>query len=129
MSWRNIRKNYNMFNNLLIILNILISYLFLVTNRIRFRAIFELIMLPLLIMIYVWGSRARKLRAIRYFYTYSTVSLFLFFIGIGILLSKYNCANLGFIDTRELTFKTQNIVFISFLVPFLVKLPICPFHL
>lgn len=95
----------------------------------NFFIFFELIVIPMYLLIGIWGSRNRKITASYQLFIYTLVgSVFVFICIFDILLSKGNLSfdfflNSYFLDNR------QFVIWLLLFIGFSVKIPIVPLHL
>lgn len=70
-SWKNIKKNMKEYMILLLIMESLLILVFTILDLVLFYVFFESILIPMFLMIGIWGSRRRKIRAsyLLFFYT------------------------------------------------------------
>lgn len=101
---------------------------FLVPDIFIFFITFESVLLPIVILLIMIGSRNRKYFAANSFQYYTLFTSLLFQVGIVYLYNKTGSTSYMFIKTYELSFIEQIFLGISFLLAFSAKLPIVPFH-
>jgi proton-translocating NADH-quinone oxidoreductase chain M len=95
----------------------------------NFFIFFELIIIPMFLLIGMWGSRNRKITASYQLLVYTLIgSIFVFISIFDVLLSKGNLSfdfflNTYFLDSRKF------IIWILLFLGFSVKIPIIPLHL
>lgn len=95
----------------------------------NFFIFFELIVIPMYLLIGIWGSRNRKITASYQLFIYTLIgSIFVFISIFDILLSKGNLSfdfflNTSFLDNR------QFIIWFLLFIGFSIKIPIVPVHL
>jgi NADH-quinone oxidoreductase subunit M len=113
---------------------------FLATDIFLFYVFWELMLIPMLLLIGVWGSRDRIYAALKFFlFTFAGSVLML--VAIFWLFSSYH-AQFGvysshIADFYRLTFNpgpvfwgltTEELIFIGFTIAFLIKVPLFPLH-
>ena len=95
----------------------------------NFFIFFELIVIPMFLLIGIWGSRNRKITASYQLFIYTLFgSIFIFISIFDILLSKGNLSFDFFLNSYFLD-KRQFIIWILLFIGFSVKIPIVPMHL
>jgi len=129
ISYWNLRYKIYMYIYILIILSILLINIFLVTDFIFFFIFFESIIIPVFLLIGIWGSRVRKISASYQFFIYTLIgSIFILICILDIFLNKgsssiefflFSC----FFDNRSF------IIFLLLFIGFSIKVPIFPFHI
>jgi proton-translocating NADH-quinone oxidoreductase chain M len=123
-----------LFYILLFSLQFFVSMAFFVMNLILFYFFFEAVLLPMYLIIIIWGSRLRKIKAAYLFFMYT---MFLSFFLLYALLIIYNSVSFIFwyeelLEDTTLIFKDfyqQNFLWACFFVALAVKVPIFPLHL
>jgi NADH-ubiquinone oxidoreductase chain 4 len=91
-----VQKNLELFLLLLLSIEILLILSFICLDVLFFYVFFESILIPMFLMIGLWGSRARKIKAAYYFFLYTFFgSLFMLF---GILYIYLCCGSTSYLD-------------------------------
>lgn len=114
---------------ILLLLEILIILAFATNNLFVFIMCFEAIIMPMYILIFVFGSRGRRVHAAYYFFFYTFASSIFLFLG---LFSVYNiCGTFDFIMLSTMPIPVQHQIKIAllFFFGFAAKVPVCPFHI
>lgn len=106
----------------------LLNCCFLVSDIFLFFIFFEIIIIPVFLLIGVFGARLRKIKANNYFFLYTLITSFSIFLGIILIFSNINSTN--YFDTVVTTFSYYDQIFLWFLffITFANKIPIFPFH-
>lgn len=95
----------------------------------NFFIFFELIVIPMFLLIGIWGSRSRKITASYQLFIYTLIgSIFVFICIFDILLSKGNLSFDFFLNSYFLDNRKFLIWFLLF-IGFSIKIPIVPVHL
>lgn len=94
-----------------------------------FYIFFELILLPMTVIIGVWGSRARKIKALFYSSLHTLLGSLLMLLGLIVFYFEAGTTNLGVLATAEISTLKQYLLRFLFFVPFAVKIPMFPFHI
>ena len=115
---------------ILLFLEFCIILCFTVSDFFCFYVAFEVLLIPMILLIFYFGSRGRKVHSIYLFLFYTLIgSLFLLFS----LLLVYNVyGNLEFnyaINLNKLTIEEQKLLTILLFFGFAVKIPVFPVHL
>jgi len=111
------------------ILELNLVLVFTTTDVLLFFIFFESLLLPMLFIIGIWGSKAKKIKAIVWLVLYTLAgSIFLLF-AILILYAEFGSTHISTLSKCELSFDYENILFILIYIAFAVKIPIIPFHI
>lgn len=129
-SWTSIKKNVKYFYFLFLILESLLIAVFIVLDLLLFYITFESCLIPMFLIIGIWGSRERKILASSYFFLYTLFgSLFMLWSTLEIF------SNLGTIDFQIISLtefsdeSLKGLIWLGFFLAFAIKTPIIPFHL
>ena len=93
VSWENIKFRLKEFLLLLFLLEFLLIQVFVITDLILFYILFESVLIPMFIMIGVWGSRERKIFASYQFFIYTFFGSVLMLIGILYLYIEFGTSS------------------------------------
>lgn len=130
VSWENIKFRLKEFLLLLFFLEFLLIQVFIITDLILFYILFESVLIPMFIMIGVWGSRERKIFASYQFFIYTFFGSVLMLLGIVYLYIEFGTSS--YIDLLMwCNFLPENVqiwLFFAFFFSFAVKVPMIPVH-
>lgn len=115
--------------SLLLLLNIGVTGAFLSQDLLLFFLFYEIELIPLYLLIAIWGGERRGYAATK-FLIYTAVSGFLIlasFLGMVLLSGSHNFA-LENLNTESLPLVTQIILLLGILIGFGIKMPLVPFH-
>jgi proton-translocating NADH-quinone oxidoreductase chain M len=114
---------------LLLILCLILIYIFLVLDIILFYILFESILVPLFILIGLFGSRYKKLHSSILLYSYTIVGSFIMIIVLLFFYMSF-CSSFFFeLWTAEFSFLQELFLFILLFISFSIKIPLFPVHL
>lgn len=129
VSWFSVTYRVKEFILLLCFIEFCLFNVFCVLDVLLFYIFFEGILIPMYILIVVWGSRARKIRASLYFFFYTLLTSFFMLIGVGILYYEVGSTSLYFLYSAELEPWVENVVWFLFFIAFASKVPMYPLHI
>lgn len=127
VSWTAVRTRVPEFYAALLVAETAMIGLFAAANLFLFFIFWELMVVPLFLLIGVWGGPRRVYAAVK-FLLFTLVGSVLMLVGIIALYNEF-----GTLDFRELAGKTippgfQAWLFVAFLAAFAVKVPMFPVH-
>lgn len=104
---------------------------FTVLDLLGFYILFEGILIPMFLVIGVWGARKEKITAAYYFFFYTLVGSVLMLISIMYIYKEYGTTDYQVLLTapRIPAGTIQNLIFLAFFASFAVKIPKFPFHI
>jgi proton-translocating NADH-quinone oxidoreductase chain M len=129
ISYESITKNVKEFCILFFIIEFCLIIYFSTLDLIMFYIFFESVLIPMFLIIGIWGSRERKIKASYMFFIYTLAgSLFMFIAILHIFLT------IGTTDYQLLYYCNFNLTYeklywLAFFLSFAVKVPMLPFHL
>lgn len=112
---------------------LLVTELFLIlsfysTNVFGFYVCFESTLIPMFLMIGIWGSRDRKIKAAYYLFLYTLFGSLFMLYGILYLSNIVGTTDFEVLQHQEFSRQTHLLLFVLFFIPFAVKIPMLPFH-
>lgn len=111
-----------------LILELLLILTFSVLDLILFYIFFESILMPMMIIIGVWGSRERKIGAAYQFFLYTLFGSVFFLIAILTIYFETGTTDIQILLTTHFPFHRQLILWLAFFASFAVKVPMIPVH-
>jgi proton-translocating NADH-quinone oxidoreductase chain M len=112
----------------LLFIDLFLLFVFSALDLLLFYVFFEAILIPMYLMIGVWGSRERKIRAVYLFFFYTLFGSLLMLLGLLYIYNVVGTLNLEYLLTYEFTFQEQCWLWLAFFVSFASKVPMFPFH-
>ena len=110
-------------------INLLLLLIFSALDLFIFYVFFEAVLIPMSLLIGLWGSRERKVRAFYLFFFYTLVGSLLMLLGILYIHIKTGTSSLEYLLTWNFTLEEQCWLWLSFFISFASKVPIFPFHI
>ena len=126
--WRVIEKNVAQYMAAFLIMSGLINGVFAALDAILFYVFFEAMLIPMFIIIGVWGGPNRVYAAIKFF-LYTLLGSLLMLVAFIYLYFQSN-GSFNILDYHQLPLPlgTQIFLFIAFFFAFAVKVPMWPVH-
>jgi proton-translocating NADH-quinone oxidoreductase chain M len=115
----------------LFLIELFLLIIFSVLDLFLFYIFFEAILIPMYLIIGVWGSRERKIRAAYLFFFYTLCGSILMLIGILYIYKLTGTLNIEYIQLLSWTFSQteQILLWLAFFIAFSSKIPMFPFHI
>jgi len=107
VSWNNINFRYTDFIVCLISISWILLHVFCVKDLLFFYVFFEFLLIPMFVLIGVWGSRRRKVHAAYQFFFFTLFSSIFMLIGILILYSHIYSTDVLILSITELSYYRQ----------------------
>lgn len=113
----------------LLLISACLLLIFSALDLLVFYIFFEAVLIPMSLLIGIWGSRERKVRAFYLFFFYTLVGSLFMLLGILYMLAKTGSSSLEYLLTWSFTIEEQCWLWLSFFISFASKVPIFPFHI
>ena len=112
-----------------LILEVCLLGLFCTTNLLLFYIFFEFVLIPMYLIIGIWGGENKSYAAIKFFLYTFLASLFVLvgIIYLGLELKELDLKNLPIL-TQKLPLETQRYLWWAAFIAFAVKTPMIPLH-
>lgn len=126
-TWNSIQFRVNQYMASFLILQGLLIGVFAAMDGILFYIFWEATLIPMYLIIGIWGSDRRIYAAIKFFlYTFLGSVLML----AALIYVAYQCQSFDIptMYTAKLTAGAQNLIFIAFFLAFAIKIPMFPVH-
>ena len=129
ISWNSIKFMVKEFIVSLFIIEILLMGVFSTMDILLFYIMFEGILIPMFIVIGIWGSREEKVRAAFYFFFYTLVGSLFMLLCIFKIYELAGTTNYQTLLSLEVPYNIQVWLFLGFFFSLSVKIPMIPFHI
>nr|AVR57652.1 NADH dehydrogenase subunit 4 [Surirella sp.] len=128
-SWHSIQKYLKEFFILFSILNFFLINVFCCTDMLFFYIFFESVLIPMFLIIGIWGSRERKTLAAFYFFLYTLIGSIIMILSILYILNNTGTTDYEIILTFSFSLIEQKCIWVSMFLAFAGKIPMVPLHL
>jgi proton-translocating NADH-quinone oxidoreductase chain M len=129
-SWNSIKFKLNFFYTNLLLLEFFLINVFITFDLLFFYFWFESTLIPMFLIIVIWGNQSRKINAGLYLLVYTLLFTVLFFVLILYIQYEFGTTNFFVLLNFLIINKEYQIFFwICFFLAFAIKLPLFPFHL
>ena len=126
-AWTSIENRVSQYYACLLILEGLMVGVFSAMDAMLFYVFFEGMLIPMFLIIGVWGGPRRMYAAVKFF-LYTFLGSVFMLVGLIYLYIKTGSWQLADFHAAGLTLKEQTWLFFGFLVAFAVKVPMFPVH-
>lgn len=128
-SWSSISYCIKEYLICFLVLEFLLLNVFCVLDLFLFYIFFEAVLMPMFLIIGVWGSRTRKIRAAYQFFLYTLSGSLFMLLAILIIYFYAGTTDLQVLLNLVFPIKKQLILWLAFFIGFAVKVPMVPFHI
>ncbi|HND46287.1 MAG TPA: NADH-quinone oxidoreductase subunit M, partial [Chitinophagales bacterium] len=113
----------------LLLIGLFLALIFTVEDLLLFYVFFEAILIPMYLVIGIWGSRERKIRAVYLFFFYTLWGSLLTLVGILYIYSQTGSLNFEYLSSYPFTLTEQLFLWAAFFLSFASKIPMFPVHI
>ncbi|MEI7036997.1 NADH-quinone oxidoreductase subunit M [Fulvimonas yonginensis] len=126
-AWEVIQDKPHQYMAAMLVLEGLMIGVFCATDALLFYVFFEAMLIPMFILIGIWGG-PRRVYATLKFFIYTFLGSIFMLIGLIYLYLKAGTFDLHTLAALPLTMREQSWLFFAFLAAFAVKVPMVPVH-
>lgn len=129
VGWSSIQKSKKEYIIAFLVLESLMIAVFCMLDLLLFYVFFESVLIPMFIIIGVWGSRQRKIQAAYQFFLYTLFGSLFMLLAILLIFFQTGTTDLQILLTTEFSERRQILLWIAFFASFAVKVPMVPVHI
>jgi proton-translocating NADH-quinone oxidoreductase chain M len=129
VSWDSINNNLKEFLIAFLIMEFFLIGVFCVLDLLLFYIFFESVLIPMYLIIGVWGSRERKIRAAYFFFLYTLLGSVLMLLAVLYIFYQVGTTDYEILLTFSFSSMEQKILWLAFFASFATKVPMVPVHL
>lgn len=112
-----------------LILEFLLIQVFCVLDLFLFYVYFESVLIPMFLIVGIWGSRERKVRAAYQFFLYTLSGSLLMLVALLFIYFQIGSTDLQILWNSKFSEKQQFLFWLAFFASFAIKIPMIPFHI
>jgi len=125
--WSNVEKRVSQYFAAFLLLEGLMIGVFSALDAALFYVLWEAMLLPMFIIIGIWGGPRRVYATIKFF-LYTFLGSLLMLVSLIYMYLKAGTYDLAVLQGMPLTLNEQTLIFLAFLAAFAVKVPMWPVH-
>lgn len=129
VSWESVKHSVKEYLICFLILESLLILIFSVLDLVLFYVFFESVLIPMFIIIGVWGSRERKVRAAYMLFLYTLLGSLFMLVAIICIYFEAGTTDLQTLLITDFDERRQLLLWLAFFASFAVKVPMVPFHI
>jgi NADH-quinone oxidoreductase subunit M len=131
-SWDAIKVRVKEYMIAFLVLEAIVVAVFCSLDLILFYILFESVLLPMFVVIGVWGSRARKIRAAYMFFLYTLLGSVLMLLAVIWIYINLGTSNYQVLLSGPSPFfdpQVEKLLWLAFFASFAAKVPMVPVHI
>jgi proton-translocating NADH-quinone oxidoreductase chain M len=127
--WETIKIDIKKYLISFLIMEFFLIGVFCVLDLLLFYIFFESVLIPMFVIIGIWGSRERKIRAAYFFFLYTLLGSVLMLLSILYVYYQVGTTDYEVLLTFSFSTLEQKIMWFAFFASFATKVPMVPVHL
>ena len=128
-SWDSIQVDVKNFLIAFLVMEFFLIGVFCILDLLLFYIFFESVLIPMFLIVGVWGSRERKIRAAYFFFLYTLLGSVLMLLSILYIYYQVGTTDYEVLLTFSFSPLEQKIMWFAFFASFATKVPMVPVHL
>ena len=127
--WETIKMDIKKYLIAFLVMEFFLIGVFCVLDLLLFYIFFESVLIPMFVIIGIWGSRERKIRAAYFFFLYTLLGSVLMLLSILYVYYQVGTTDYEVLLTFSFSPLEQKVMWFSFFASFATKVPMVPVHL
>lgn len=129
ISWDTVKLNLKEYLISFLVMEFFLIGVFCVLDLLLFYIFFESVLIPMFLIIGLWGSRERKIRAAYFFFLYTLSGSILMLLSILYIYLQSGTTDYEILLTFTFSSFEQQLLWFTFFLSFAAKVPMVPVHL
>jgi len=129
ISWNSVQFNLKGYLIAFLAIEFFLIGVFCVLDVLMFYIFFESILIPMFLVIGIWGSRERKIWASYYFFLYTLLGSVIMLLSILYIYNQVGTTDYEILLTFAFSDLEQKLLWFTFFLAFAAKVPMMPVHL
>lgn len=125
-SHKDIEKNLKFYLVAMLLLETLQIAVFIVLDLLLFYIFFESVLIPLFLIIGVWGASSARIRASFLLFLYTLFGSLFMLLSILMIYSQLGSTDFNLLSLNEISLDSQKILWLGFFIAFAIKTPLWP---
>lgn len=129
ISYNSVKKNAVLYVTVFFFLQLILIGVFAILDIFFFYVLFEAVLVPMYLIIGIWGSRERKIKAAYHFFMYTLFGSLFMLVGIALVHFQIGTTHLLIALIIKYSYQRQLFIWMSFFLALAIKVPMVPAHL
>lgn len=128
-SWENVKHNLKYFLIAFLLVETLLIALFVVLDLLLFYVFFESVLVPLFLIVGIWGASETRIRASFLLFLYTLFGSLFMLLAFLVIIYNVGTSDLQMITLADISFEHQKFLWLAIFLSFAIKTPLVPFHM
>ena len=129
LSWDGVKKDLKEYLLAFLVLEFFLILVFGILDLLLFYIFFESVLIPMFLIVGIWGSRERKILASYYFFLYTLLGSVIMLLSIVYIFYQVGTTDYEMLLTFSFSKLEQKFLWFAFFLAFAGKVPMIPVHL
>ena len=128
-SWNSVQHRVREYFIAFLLIETMVMAVFSALDLLLFYVFFESVLLPMFLVIGVWGARERKIRAAYQFFLYTLLGSVLMLLGVLLMAFQCGSTDIELLTVTEWSNERELLLWLAMFASFAVKVPMIPVHI
>ena len=128
-NWDTIKVGIKYFLIAFLVLETLLIAVFIVLDLMLFYIFFESVLIPLFLIVGIWGGSDTRIRASFLLFLYTLAGSLFMLLAIMVIYYNIGSTDFTMISLSDISLDSQKLLWLAFFLSFAVKTPLAPFHM
>lgn len=128
-NWDNLKFGYKYYFIAFLLMETLLIAVFVVLDLMLFYIFFEAVLIPMFLVVGIWGGSITRIRASFLLFLYTLAGSLFMLLAIMVIYYNVGSTDFTILSLSEISFESQKILWLAFFLSFAVKTPMVPFHM
>lgn len=128
-NWDSVKENIKYFVIAFLLMETLLIAVFVVLDLLLFYVFFESVLIPMFLVVGIWGGSVTRIRASFLLFLYTLAGSLFMLLAIMVIYYNVGTTDFTVISLSDISLDSQKILWLAFFLSFAVKTPLAPFHM
>lgn len=128
-NWDNLKFGYKYYFIAFLLMETMLIAVFVVLDLMLFYIFFEAVLIPMFLVVGIWGGSITRIRAAFLLFLYTLAGSLFMLLAIMVIYYNVGSTDFTIISLSEISFESQKILWLAFFLAFAVKTPLWPFYM
>ncbi len=128
-NWDSVKLNVKYFLISFLLLETLLIAVFVVLDLMLFYIFFESVLIPLFLIVGIWGGSETRIRASFLLFLYTLAGSLFMLLAIMVIYYNIGSTDFTMISLSDISLNSQKLLWLGFFLSFAIKTPLVPFHM
>jgi len=127
-NWENIKEELKYFLMCFLVLETLLIAVFVVLDILLFYVFFESVLIPLFLIVGIWGGSATRVRAAFLLFLYTLFGSLFMLLAFLVIYNNVGSTDFQVVSLSEINLESQKLLWLAVFISMAIKTPLLPFH-